>query len=159
MRKIWLVMIFVMFLFPVSGCASLKSLTLGLFHFKVADKTQVAENMTGVGKMNNKVADKAAVVDNSKKEEINNTAGGNIFTQATNDPVVILSISGSLFSFMGAIMVNMFLTLRAKDKQIAKIVENQQKFIGQQEEGQQKYIKLLEDIAMSVINGKLKGGI
>lgn len=149
MSKKGIVMIILMLL-PVTGCASFGWLS-SLFTVKAADE------MNGI--KNAKVADKAAVVDKSQKTETKNTAGGNIFTQATNDPLILISISGSLFTFMGTIMAGMYLTLRAKDKQISRLMEGQQKFIQSQEEGQQKYVRLLEEIAMSVITGKLKGGI
>jgi hypothetical protein len=47
--------------------------------------------------------------------------------------------------------------MRNKDKQISHLLEGQQKFMHQQEEGQMKYISMLEKIAMCVLKDKMEG--
>jgi hypothetical protein len=148
-----------LFLFlSLTGCASAKWLPdFNLFkHEQKGDVQAVKTGDIAPIKAPISADGKLSVVDNSKKEDTKNTAGGSIITQATSDPTVIMSIASGLFGFMGTLIIQMFFTIRAKDKQIGKLMEGQQKFITQQEEGQQKYIAMLERIAMSVIEDKIK---
>jgi hypothetical protein len=78
------IMLAIMIVFCLSGCASAFSNPLkGLVTLKAADTIKAADKMTGIEKMNNKVADKASLIDNSKASST--SVGGN----QTNDSDVM----------------------------------------------------------------------
>jgi hypothetical protein len=88
-----LLLLALLLLLPVAGCASFGSWAKGLVTFKAADKIQAAEKITGVEKLNAKVADKAEAnvsaqigqTVTSEKTE----AGRDISTSTYNDTKVM----------------------------------------------------------------------
>ena len=124
-------------------------------------KSTVAGNTTELGVLKDNVANLSAKISANVSANVNagyqtnaNTTAGRDVKKSSkiyNDPKILLGVSGSLFSFMTAFMLQMFLSLRAKDKQISELMRGQQKFIDTQEQGQMKYIKVLEKIAFRTI--------